>query len=137
MTGGEPSRSAIRRFSSTRGNLVLLAGVLVPPAAWMLDLLVLYSLERYVCRTGASWLFHATSVALLLPVIATGWAAWRAWRELGESTETADGGTPGRSRFLALWGMAFSLAFALLIVAEWIPTLVLDPCGGGILVPVR
>lgn len=116
------------RFAQTRGKLALWAGLLVPPAAWMLDLLVMYSLQRYVCRGGAVWLFHLTTVGTLLPVVIVGAVAWRAWRDAGEPHETTGGGVAGRSRFMALWGLVFSISFALLIVVQWIPTYLFDPC---------
>jgi hypothetical protein len=125
------------RFSRTRGKLALWAGLLVPPAAWMLHLLVSYSLQRYICRTGAVWLFHLTTAATLLPVIAVGWVAWRAWRDTGAPRETTGSGVLGRSRFMALSGVALSIAFAVLILVEWIPVYLLDPCGGGLLLRLR
>lgn len=106
--------------STTRGEIALGAALLAPPAAWMLDLLLLYSLQRYVCATGAVWLFHLSTAAALGVAGAAGAVAWRALPPQRESER--------RRRFLAVSGVALSAGFVLLILAEAVPTLLLEPC---------
>ena len=66
----------------------------------------------------------------MLLSLSGGWVAWGIWKETGESYETELGGPTGRSRLLAISGMVFSLFFALIILGQWIPNLLLSPCDG-------
>jgi hypothetical protein len=58
-------------------------------------------------------------------------SAHRAWSAAGGGWP-GEGSTPdSRHRFLGLFGLIFSGAMMLLIFAQWLPTLFLDPCTAG------
>jgi hypothetical protein len=58
-------------------------------------------------------------------------AARRAWNAAGGGWP-GEGSTPdSRNRFIGLFGLMMSATMMLLILAQWFPTFVLDPCTIG------
>lgn len=122
-------RSSERYFERGAGIAALWFGLLAAPAAWLLHLLISYSLVRLICDTGELWLLHATTIATLSLAAAGVWTAWRSWRRVGEPQDARGSGTLGRSRFLALAGLALSGFFLVVIAMAWLPDFFLSPCG--------
>jgi len=118
------------RFTQTRGVARLWYGVLIGAAAWKLQLVVNYALVPYACWHRVEIVNHGASLATFLLALTGAWVAWGSWKETGEDFDTELGGPVGRSRFMALGGMALSALFALLILGQWIPNLFLSPCDG-------
>jgi hypothetical protein len=97
-------------------------------AAWAADLGLSYMLEQHSCSTGHRYLLHVISAVCLAIAVSgfgTGLVEFR--RFPGNSSE--EGGSPfDRAHFQALLGMIFSLSFAVVIIAGWVPRWVLSPC---------
>jgi hypothetical protein len=97
-------------------------------AAWTIDLGLSYMLEQHSCSTGHYYVLHVISAVCFLIALSgfgTGLLEFR--RFPGETSE--EGGSPfDRAHFQALIGMIFSLSFALVIIAGWVPRWVLSPC---------
>jgi hypothetical protein len=97
-------------------------------AAWGFDLGLSYVLERHSCSTGHHYLLHLISVvcfAIALTGFGTGLVEFRRF----PGTTSDEGGSHfDRARFQALLGMAFSLSFALVVVAGSVPRWILGPC---------
>jgi hypothetical protein len=129
-----------------RVSLAVLALILlVPPAAWALDLFWKYAVTSYVCATGNGplraappsfrwvWtsLLVADAVALLLAAM-TAWVSYGAWmrvrREVpGRAEHLAEIGE-GRTRFLAFWGMLIALLVAVAILFSFVADVGLSLC---------
>lgn len=106
----------------------LWAGQLLAPIAFLLNLELAYALVPAACSRGSELLVHgAHAVCLVLAALGT-LAAWRSWRSTGETWPGGAGGRLARSRFLAGTGLLLSLLFVLVILAQWIPSFVLNPC---------
>src|SRR4051812_15624246 len=97
-------------------------------AAWAFDLGASYMLEQHSCSTGHHYVLHVITgvcLAAALTGFATGLVEFR--RFPGSTSE--EGGSPlDRAHFQALLGMAFSLCFAIVIVAGAVPRWILSPC---------
>ena len=115
-------------FRSRSGIATLWFGMLAAPASWYLHLNVSYALVRWVCETGDVWLLHLTTVVALAVATAALLVAWRSWRRLGEPLLAAGSGTIGRSRFMALGGLAISSFFTLVLIVAWVPSFLIEPC---------
>lgn len=115
-------------FDRDRGIAALWFGFLAGPAAWYLHLNISYSLVRLVCLHGHGWLLHLTTLAMLALAGAGVWVAWRSWDRIGEPEVTSGPGTLGRTRFMALGGIALSGFFLLIILLAWLPDFFLHPC---------
>lgn len=123
----EPSARGETRFDRPRGFVPLWVGVLLPAAAFFLNLQVAYALVPVACRDGEVWVHLANLVSLALAA-AGGWLSFTHWRELGRDWPTEGAGTLPRSRFLAIVGMVLGAFFALIILAQWAGTVILGPC---------
>ncbi len=108
--------------------LPLWTGLLAGPVAWVIHLFASYLLVPVSCD-------HATKLPLYLVTLLTaavsaaaGVWALASWRQSGVGDATQIGGTGGRSGFLALVGVLISGLFTVLIMAEGVPNLFLNPC---------
>jgi hypothetical protein len=97
-------------------------------AAWAFDLGFSYVLEQHSCSTGHHYVLHVISIvclAIALTGFGTGWVEFR--RFSGTSSE--EGGSHfDRAHFQALLGMAFSLSFAVVVIAGSVPRWIIGPC---------
>jgi hypothetical protein len=115
------------RATEPVGMLALWVSVLGAKLAWLAHLALSYPLVPLVCAGGGELLLHTITVVALLAAAGTGFVAWRAWRRLRLANEPDEPGTP-RGRFMAVYGVLSSGLFAITIVAQGLPTFVLDPC---------
>lgn len=103
-------------------------GLLVPPAAFLLNLEVAYALVPKACAAGTILIVHLVHLLCLSLSLVGGLVAWRTWRTVGVVWPGEEGDKVARSRFLAGSGVLGSALFALVILAQWLPTFVLSPC---------
>ena len=100
----------------------LWTGVLAGPIAWASDLGISYAIVKWTCGSQHTSVLHAVSAAALLAIAA---GAVPAWRGLSLSTGSA---STDRIRFMAVLGLLSCALFALVVVATWIPSWVLNAC---------
>lgn len=117
-----------QQFRSRRGEWTLWAGILAGPIAFATDFVVSYALVQHSCSTGRSRLLHTSTLVALLVTLGGLAAAWRSLRAVPAHARDDGGSIFDRSRFMALGGIALSIAFTLVIVAIAIPRFVLSPC---------
>jgi len=89
---------------------------LVPPIAWALHLQTSYMLEMSVCETHNRMLLIGVSIVALAVVAVDALFAWRATAE----SKVA--------RFMIDSALAGSALFALVIIGQTVPMLMLRPC---------
>jgi hypothetical protein len=106
----------------------LWVGLLLAPIAFLINLEVAYALVPTACSSRNELPVHLTHVACLLLTLYGLLTAWRSWQLTGAIWPGEAGDPLARSRFMAGTGMLVSAMFLLVIMAQWIPTLVLDPC---------
>jgi hypothetical protein len=97
-------------------------------AAWGFDLGVSYMLEQHSCSTGHHYVLHVISVvcfAIALTGFVTGMVEFR---RIPGTTSEEGGSHFDRAHFQALLGMAFSLCFAVVVIAGSVPRWILSPC---------
>jgi hypothetical protein len=114
-----PDASALR---------ALWTGLLLPPAAFLLNLELAYALVPNACSSGNELSVHLVHLVCLALAVFGGVTAWRFWRRSGETWPGDEGGPVARSRFMAGLGFLTSALFALVILAQWIPSFMLSPC---------
>jgi hypothetical protein len=124
------SESYEQRVAGGKIQPMLWWGVFAGPAAWKLQLVTNYALHPYLCWHRLEIVNHLLSVAFLLVALSGAVVAYRAWRHMGEATDLAQGGVIGRSRFMAVSGIALSIYLALVIFGQWVPNIVLSACDG-------
>ena len=111
------------------GTAALWAGILGVPGVWALQLQVGYALVPWVCKHHKVWLLHVATLASLAVgalLLLIAWLDYRkTYRPQSESLET---GVHSRGRFLGALGLLVAALFLLLIAAQGIPSLFIDPC---------
>jgi hypothetical protein len=102
--------------------------VLIGPVVFLLNLQVNYTMVDWACNTGHAWVLHVAHVAALLVVGGGTLLGIVLWKRSGGGWPDSGGGSASRSRLLAALGTLGCLLFAVSIVAQWIPVMVLGPC---------
>jgi len=118
------------------GNLPTLRsewlGLLGAPAGWILQFFLIYPLTLAVCAGHTSLWLHACALLGFAAAVVGGLTALRNWR-------AADHASPreapeysqapiGRARLMAIVGVMEGALFGILILAQWIAVITLDPC---------
>jgi hypothetical protein len=106
----------------------LWTGFLLAPAAFLLNLEVAYALVPVACSGRTRLLIHVVHAVFVVLAAVGAMTALRQWRLTGETWPGGEGGRLSRSRFMAGVGLLLSLFIVMVIVAQWIPSFVLNPC---------
>jgi hypothetical protein len=110
------------------GLLWLWAGVLVAPMAFLSHMQVNYTLTQRLCPGGRTVILHMVTLLFLLITAGCILIAWRSWQRAGKGLPDESDDQQTRNRFLAIVGMMISTLSFLIIVAQWIPQFVFNPC---------
>ena len=98
------------------------------PFAWACDLGFSYVLEQHTCSTGHHYVLHVITVVCAL-IALTGLAAGiAAYKRVPEEASDEGVRPMDRTHFQVLFGMVFSIAFTMVIIAEAVPRWILHPC---------
>src|SRR4051794_2370930 len=115
-------------FSSPGATALLWTGILAGPIAWALDLTGSYAIVQWTCGSQHTSVLHLITLAALVITAAGAAASWRAFQQ-GSADAEQDGPRPGdRARFMAILGLVISAMFALTMIGNAIPRLMLDAC---------
>jgi hypothetical protein len=117
-----------KEFSRKSGQFWLWLGLLLPPAAWAIQLQTVYLTSNYGCHSQDFIPNHVVSVVAILLCLTGGAVSWRNWSKSGGGWKSEEAGETGRSRFMSILGMLVAGLFTLTIFAQWLPTLVGVPC---------
>lgn len=123
-----PDAEAKREWSRVTYGPAQLAGVLAGPVAFLLNLQIGYMLVPWACHRSNTIPIHVTMLACLALALGGSLLSWRDWRRIGEQWPDEGAGAVARSRFLAALGVMTGALFALVIIAQWIPSFILSPC---------
>jgi len=103
-------------------------GMLLPPAAWAVQLQTLWLTSEYGCKTSDFFWNHVVSIIALAVSIVGGLVAVREWRSAGAETNDDDATRKSRRLFMAMIGIMTGSLFTIVIFALWLPTLMGVPC---------
>lgn len=113
--------------------------ILAGPVSWSLQLSVAYPILDWSCREEQLIPVHAATIAAFLFSAASAYLSWhnlqlhKTLARINENPQSHKRGSESESempprQFMALAGFMLSLFFLLVIVIQWLPVLVLDPC---------
>lgn len=122
----------------TRQSILLWIGILVPPLAWAVHLVVAGDVAELVCLPGAAGSGRGSvygldievfvvllTAALALVALASGAASYSCWRRLRASPAYTTG---SRAQWMARAGILVSALFLLSIVIGFLPVVFLRDC---------
>jgi hypothetical protein len=115
-------------YASSRGVLDVLIGVFLAPVMFLVNLVVTYVFVDWSCRSAGPLPIHLMNLGCLLLAIYGAVKSYRNWSAAGREWPHQMGGVIGRTRFLGLIGTFFSAYFAIAIIAQGIPALLIGPC---------
>lgn len=93
------------------------------PAIWLIQFQTIYMLVYPACGSHHNAVINATCAGFFLCIAVIAIVAWRNWSN-AHPAETA-----GRTRrFMAMAGVLVSLLFLIVVIAQWIAALMIDPC---------
>ena len=124
----EAKNGAASEFKQPVGKLWLWLGLLIAPLVFLLHLEVNYSLVTQLCQSAHKIAMHLVTLAAVLVSTVGGFIAWRNWQETGRKLPGEGGSIIEPSRLMSAVGVFISLLFIVILVAQWIPQFIFDPC---------
>jgi hypothetical protein len=109
-------------------DVILWTGVLAGPIVWLFSFEANYALAPWACTFQAKIGLYLVSLAALVLCALSGTLAWREWTALGKQWPGGVGGSEARSRIMAIGGVLMSAMFFLVVLAQAIPSVVLQAC---------
>lgn len=91
---------------------------------WGVHLVAQMAVNGWMCATGRTWPLHALTLLTAVPTLGAAWLGWRIASRPGESSHLV------AARFLGWLAVVLNVLSLVLILAEWLPGLVVDPCLG-------
>ncbi len=113
-------------------EILLWFGVMAPPVAWGLRLMIAYPLVHVACALQSNLSIHLVSLATAVLSVVGGIVSWRSWQRLTEGNRSFLAGPRSRPEFMAISGVVFAVYFLALIVLEWSSTFFINPCLAGL-----
>lgn len=122
--------STDRQVSGVTLAYALFGGIL----AWLAHLIGIAWMTGRACATGQGWPAHLITAATLAVTLHVLWVSWGITRpdagpDHGSGRNFSSG--VGASRTLGWLAVVLNVFNVVLIIAEWTPVLVLDPCAVG------
>lgn len=113
--------------------------ILAGPLSWSMQLAVAYPLLDWSCRAEHLLPVHLVTLVAFLLSASSAYLSWhnlelhRTLDSINENPNSQKRGSTSESempprQFMALAGLMLSLFFLLVIIIQWLPVLVLDPC---------
>lgn len=126
------SRVRTRRFT-----IRLWAPVIGPPVVWAVRFMATYGLSPLACAADAIILLHGITALSVVVTGSLGWLSWRYRNAARDALEAhPDDDVLMRVHSMALFGIMSAALFALVILAEGLANVMIDPClTSGPLVP--
>ncbi len=111
-----------------RRDAQLWTGVLAGPTVWFIGFLANFALAPWACTLGwKAALFVIAAISLVLTA-ASGLLSWKLWRQVGIELPGESGGAVAHERSLALAGVLLSAMFFLVVLAQFVPNVLLGGC---------
>jgi hypothetical protein len=98
------------------------------PFAWACDLGLSYALVHHTCSTGHHYVLHTISVVCVLIALSGLVAGWAAYRTIPKEASDEGRRPMDRAHFQIIFGIVFSIAFTVVIIAGAVPRWILSPC---------
>jgi hypothetical protein len=130
MKAGRDPIEAGHAVPPSRADLRQLFAVIGGPVALLAALHGKYAIAQiWGCASNTAAIAnHALALISFIVALLAARVARSAWSGAGREVPGDHDGAEGRSRTIAAVGLGVSLLSALVIIAQWVPQVVLDPC---------
>ena len=103
-------------------------GLIAGPLAWGLNEGASYATTQHACSTGHFYVLRIIAAACVVIALSGFVLAFAIHRRLPRDPATEEELPRDRAYFMAVVGMAMSLSFALIVLAQALPQAILSPC---------
>jgi hypothetical protein len=121
---GRKTAEPTRRAQGVTQWILLFA----PLVAAFVQQQVLYESVGSACRRGTLLAVHVATLLSGVVAIAASFVAWRAFARVGVRLPDDERSSDARARFMAVLALTAGGFALLLILAQWLPALFIDPC---------
>jgi hypothetical protein len=111
-----------------RASVFLWWAMCAGPLAWAFDHGASYVATQHSCSTGHQYLLHLITVFAMLVALSGLVAAVAEYRALPQEAREEGRRPVDRAHFQALFGIVFSIAFAMVVIADEVPRWILSAC---------
>jgi hypothetical protein len=115
-------------FVIMKRDLVLWITILAGPILWLCAFEANFALAPFACIFQSKLALIGVWTAGIVLSLISALRARSIWREVGANFELQEAGSATRTRAMSIGGMALSAGFALVMVAQLIPVLMLGVC---------
>ena len=109
-------------------DIALWITILAGPILWLCAFLANFALAPYACIFQSKAAVIGVWLAGIILALSSAFYAHRLWREVGPNWQIQESGVIPRSRAMSIAGMSLSVGFALIMLAQAIPAVVLEAC---------
>jgi hypothetical protein len=102
----------------------LWVGIVGPPSLWLIQFQSVYMLVYPACGTGRTANIGLTCAAFFLAIGALGIYPHTNWKR----NRTAQNPIGRTRRFMSIVGLMTTALFLLVVIAQWIAGILIDPC---------
>jgi hypothetical protein len=102
--------------------------ILAGPVGWVADLAFSYVLAQHACSTGHHYVLHVITIVCALIALSGFAAGCVAYRGIPDDASDKGVRPADRTHFQTLFGIVFSLAFTVVVIAAAVPRWILHPC---------
>jgi hypothetical protein len=106
----------------------LMLGIFLAPIAAAANAQSIYMLAPFACQSGSKLVLHLFILVALFVAGYGLWVASREWHASGGDWPNEENSAAPRARFLGMFGMLFSGICVALILMQWLPVLLMNPC---------
>ena len=115
-------------FRSGSSAMALWWGVFAGPIAFAADEVLSYAIVQHSCSTGYNLLLHLYTILAILVCVSGFLSALWCYNRIPRDAGTEEANVASRSRWMAIYGLAASSVFVIVIIALAIPKWALSPC---------
>ena len=105
----------------------LVVAFLSSHVVWALHLMVVYPLVPVACEMGSAWPLHLVSVVTVALTMGGGLFSWWLLQKT-KLVASPERRRAQRARFLAWSGVAFGIAYTVVVIVEWLPVFFQGAC---------
>jgi hypothetical protein len=114
--------------TSLRRDLALWISMLLGPIAWFLNFQIIYGFAAVACKTGKLRMFVSCGITLAIVLAGVGLSIWLVMHSREREPDELGQRLQNRPHFMAATGLLLNLMFMLVVIAQTIASMMIDPC---------
>ncbi len=109
-------------------DFALWISILLGPIAWFLNFQIIYGFAAVACKTGKLRMFVSCGVTLAIVLLGLILSIWLLMTSRHSEPDELTQRLANRAHFMAAVGLLTNIMFSLVIIAQIIASVMVDPC---------